>query len=217
MTVNNYFAGTYGVGSANEQDLVESNIIEMIQMAGYDFFYIPRTLFNPDDFFNEVPNSRFEAYHTLEMYIGNVTDFNGQGDLMSKFGLMVEDKIELICSRKRFYEETGVENPSEGDLIYFPLTKHLFEIDFVEDEPGQVASVGQFYSLSRLYTFVFQCTLFEYSYEDFTTGVTELDTALDSTTYTTPFEKNNVINNEANNYLDFSETNPFGETTTPDV
>ena len=99
MTVNKYFSGELGVGRASEQTLVESNIIEMIQFSGHNFLYIPRTLFNPDNFYNEVPNSKYEDYHTIEMYITNVTDFAGQGDLLSKFGLEVDDTVESAFSK----------------------------------------------------------------------------------------------------------------------
>jgi hypothetical protein len=214
MTTNSYFQNSgQGVGSNSERDLVESNIIEMIQLAGHDCFYIPRTIFNPDHFYHEVPSDKFETYSRIEMYVTNVTDFGGQGDYMSKFGLKVEDTVELVCSRFRFTEETGLDNPSEGDLIYFPLSKHLFQIDFVEDEPGNAGSVNQFYQLSRLYTFLFKCTLFDYSYEDFDTGLATIDTQFDSTTYEPKSKDNEIINTEADDVLDWSESNPFGRTT----
>jgi len=212
MVTNNYFQSGKGPGAKSEQDLAESNIVELIQLAGMDFYYIPRTIFNPDKFYQEVPNSKFEDYHVLEMYLTNVTDFGGQGDFMSKFGLQVNDTVDLVCSRKRFQEEVGIENPSEGDLIYLPLTRHLFEIDFVEDEPGNIANVQQFYSLSKLYTFCFKCSLYTYSYEDFDTGVAAIDNKLDDATFVPVFQKNTEINNEAKTALDFSESNPFGET-----
>ena len=214
MAVNEYFQNGVGPGTSSEQDLVESNIIEMIQMAGHDCYYIPRSMFSEDDFFQESPADKFEDYYLIEMYVNNVTDFGGQGDFLSKFGLNVDDTVEFICSRFRFREESGITNPSEGDLIYFPLSKHLFEIDFVEDEPGNAGSVGQFYSLSRLYTFLFKCSLYEYSYEDFETGITDLDTQFDPDTYEPEFKNNDAINTEAiDNALDFSESNPFGDTT----
>ena len=104
-------------------------------------------------------------------------------------------------------------NPSEGDLIYFPLSKHLFEIDFVEDEPGNAGSIGQFYSLSRLYTFLLKCTLFDYSYEDFDTGITDVDTQFDPDAYEPKSKNNDAINTEAKTVLDVTESNVFGDTT----
>lgn len=212
MAVNSYFQNGMGQGTSGEVSLVEDNIIELIQMAGFDFYYIPRTLFNEDKFFNEAPNSQYNDYFKFEMYIANAEDFGGQGDLFSKFGLQVDDTADIIFARKRFWEETGLENPSEGDLIYFPLSKHLFEIKFLEDEPGKIGSVGQFYSLSRLYTFCAVCSLYKYSYETFDTGIEEVDTQFNWEDYKPKTEKNSEIDTEAGDYLDFSEDNPFGVT-----
>ena len=58
--------------------------------------------------------------------------------------------------------------PNEGDLIYFPTTKHLFEIQFVEAEKP-------FYQLGKGYVWECQCELFEYSDEDLDTGIAEID------------------------------------------
>jgi len=213
MTTNKYFNNGSGLGTESEQDISEDNIIEVIQMAGHDVYYIPRTLFAEDKFFNEVTQEVFNDYHKIEMYINNITDFGGQGDYMSKFGLNVEDTVEFLVSRKRYLEETTIVNPSEGDLIYFPLSKHLFQIDFVEDEPGNAGSINQFYQLSRLYTFLLKCTLFDYSYEEFDTGIEILDDTFKPDTYTPKeYDRQEEINTEAEDTLDFSESNPFGTT-----
>ena len=80
-------------------------------------------------------------------------------------------------------EEGGLEGysittnrPTEGDLIYFPLVKKLFEIKFVEHE--QV-----FYQTGRLQTYDIRCELFEYSSEQIDTGISDIDSIEDN--YTT--------------------------------
>ena len=217
MTVNSYFNNGQGVGTESEQNLAEDNIIELIQMSGHECQYIPRSMFSEDAFYHEAPNDKFENAYTVEMYVNSVSDFGGQGDFMSKFGLQVEDQVEFLVSRKRFLAETSIVNPSEGDLIYFPLSKHLFEIDFVEDEPGNIGSINQFYSLGKLYTFLLKCTLFSFSYEQFDTGIDIIDTQFDADNYDVKQDDNELINEEArDNALDFSENNPFGTTTYED-
>jgi hypothetical protein len=76
-------------------------------------------------------------------------------------------------------EEGGLEGysittnrPTEGDLIYFPLVKKLFEIKFVEHE--QV-----FYQTGRLQTYDIRCELFEYSSEQIDTGISDIDSIED--------------------------------------
>lgn len=215
MTTNKYFNNGVGIGSPSEQDLAEGLIIELIQMSGHDFLFIPRDLFVEDELFREIPTETYSQYSKIEMYISNVTDFGGQGELFSKFGLEVDDTVDLVVSRKRFLQETGIVNPKSGDLIYFPLSKHLFEIKFVDDEPGSVSNLNHFYSLSKLYTYMFKCTLYRYSHDEFSTGIEDIDEQLNPDLFEDIGVKNHsdIIEDEASISLDWSEDNPFGETT----
>ena len=102
-------------------------------------------------------------------------DGKDKAKLLSKFGIRVEDKTTFIFSREKFkaqvddLETLNAEGrPNEGDLIWFPITKHLFEIKFVEVE-------RPFYQLGKNFVWECQCELFEYSDEEINTGITELD------------------------------------------
>lgn len=213
-TVNPWLNTGYSEGRSTEQDLMEDLIVEAIQINGSTFYYIPLTEFSKDDFFNEDPNPKFENYYPIEMYVNNGSGWSGSGHLLGKFGLSIKQTVDLLVARKRFKKITGLDHPNEGDLIYFPLSKSLFELSLSLDEPMEV---NQFYQLSKLYTWQLKCSLYEYSYETFTTGITELDTELDKDTYTTPFAKNVKIDDESeNNALSFSESNPFGTLTDDD-
>jgi hypothetical protein len=64
--------------------------------------------------------------------------------------------------------EIRQERPREGDLIYLPLSKALFEIRFVEHE-------SPFYQLSQFPTYELQCELFEYTAEKLETGIRDID------------------------------------------
>jgi hypothetical protein len=209
MATNKYFQRGKGVGSTSEQDLIEKTIIETIQMAGTDFNYILRDQVKQDRIFNEDPLAQFTGHYTIEMYVNNTTNFGGQGHLLDKFGLDVQDTIDLVVSKKRIFEELGRQDPQEGDLIYWPLTKSLFKINYVEDE------MEPYYMFSGLYVFNLKCSRFDFSYEDFDTGIKEVDDRMVGTVEI-PFEKNDDINDEANDILDFSEENPFGDVTEHD-
>ena len=91
-----------------------------------------------------------------------------------EFGLKIKRLLSFLF-RKKFEEKVddnatlNVEGrPNEGDLIWFPITKHLFEIKFVEVE-------RPFYQLGKGYVWECQCELFEYSDEEIDTGVAEID------------------------------------------
>ena len=162
-------------GSAQEQKFLENLVVESIEIYGQDIYYLPRTYVNRDTIFQEVENSRFTQALQVRAYVNNVEGWEGQGELLSKFGVRIEDKTTFIFSREKFTEKVddnatlNVEGrPNEGDLIWFPVTKHLFEIKFVEAE-------RPFYQLGKGFVWECQCELFEYSDEALDTGVTEID------------------------------------------
>ena len=80
--------------------------------------------------FGEDVLRKYETKYTVEMYIKDNQGFGSQGDLIQKFGLEIKDNMTLTVARSRFDEATNgtMQRPLEGDLIYFPLTKQLFQI-----------------------------------------------------------------------------------------
>ena len=162
-------------GSAQEQKFIENLVVESIEIYGQDIFYVPRTIVNKDTVFGEDSDTKFESAKAIRAYVNNVEGWEGQGELLSKFGVRIEDKTTFIFSRDKFKEHVddstvlNVEGrPNEGDLIWFPTTKHLFQIMFVEAEKP-------FYQLGKGYVWECQCELFEYSDEEIDTGITDLD------------------------------------------
>lgn len=204
MATNQY---TNWTTQTNEQDLINDLFAESIKFWGIDVNYIPRTLVKEDLLFNEDTMSSFESNTVIEMCVETTDNYGGNLDFIAKLGLQIDDELELIVSRKRFHEEMGTE-PKEGDLIYFPTGKALFEILFVENEQ-------QWYPLGTLPSYKLKTALFKYNQNNMNTGVPEVDefeNVLDlSDTGTDPFSNNDIIEAEADAILDFSEKNPFGD------
>jgi hypothetical protein len=173
MSKNPYFKH-----QQSEKNLIEDITIESIKIHGHDMVYIPRTLVGEDTIFGEDAISKFIDGNVIEMYIESVDGFQGEGDFISKFGLQIRDSIDLVVSKKRFeqalmYQSPTVSRPREGDLIYFPLSKGLFEIKFVEHE-------NPFYQLGSLYTYKLSCELFVYGNEALDTGYDQVDIVEDA-------------------------------------
>jgi len=170
MPRNVYFSQ----GTTPEKRLYEDITIEALKIYGHDVFYIPRTIVNTDAIFNEDALSKFGEAFQVEMYVENTDGFEGDGDLLSKFGVEVRDSMTLVLSTRRWeelvgrFQSTPEGRPQEGDLIYFPLVKGLFQISYVEDD-------SPFYQLSNLPTFKLTCELFEYGNEAIDTGIVEVD------------------------------------------
>lgn len=176
MATNVYFSQKVKA----EQDLYEDIVIESLKMYGQDVYYLPREVVNEDSILGEDIESVFSDAYIIEMYIANVDGFEGDGNLLSKFGVEIRDQANFIVSKKRWNQYIGTRSsgtlgnirPGEGDLIYLPLSKSLFEIRFVEHE-------SPFYQLSNLPTYTLQCELFEYSGEQIQTGISDIDTAME--------------------------------------
>lgn len=202
-----------------EQRLIEDLIIESIRIYGLDVWYMPRTLGALDDLLNEDDLPVFNSAYMVEMYVKNVEGFEGDGDFLSKFGLQIRDSMTLTISMRKFTEDVGAYDdqvrPREGDLIYFPLNRKIFQVKHVEHE-------AIFYQMGALQTYDLRVELFEYSNELFSTGVAEIDTLLDKYKTTAnntiqgiesidPLADNFTIETEADGILDFTEENPFGD------
>ena len=178
MPRNVYFSQ----GTTGEQNLYEDITIEGLKIYGHDAYYIPRKIVNEDSLFNEDQLSSFGSSYMIEAYVANVDGYEGEGDLLSKFGLEIKDQVTLVIANRRWeqligrhvasdtdLDRTVTRRPMEGDLIYLPFAKGLFEITFVEAE-------DPFYQLQNLPTFQLKCELFKYSGEDIDTGVDIIDT-----------------------------------------
>jgi hypothetical protein len=170
-TTNVYFSH----GTRNEQYLVEDLIIESLRIYGQEVFYIPRTLVSKDNVLGEDRLSEFKSAFPVEMYFENVDNFAGQGAFIQKFGLMMEQSATLVVARRRWEQFIGrygvtilPSRPCEGDLIYFPLSKGLFEVKFVQHQ-------DPFYQLGKLYVYKLQVELFQYSSERIDTGLSAVD------------------------------------------
>ena len=162
-------------GFKPEQLLYEDLIIEAVKIYGQDLYYMPRDLVNIDSVFKEDPVSSFNSSYRVEMYVENNDGFDGEGDLFSKFGVEIRDSVTLIMAKRRWNEtvrkydnEIDTDRPSEGDLIYTPFAKKLFQIMHVEHEQP-------FYQLNNLPVYKLRCELFDYNDEDIDTGNAEID------------------------------------------
>jgi len=99
MSTNRYFNH---FSYAREQDFVEDLIIESTKIYGHDVKYLPRTIVDRDDLYGEDRLSTFNAAAEVEVYIKNVDAFEGEGTILSRFGLEMRDEITFTIARKRW-------------------------------------------------------------------------------------------------------------------
>ena len=182
MPVNHYFQDGNGIGNRAEQTLHEDLIIEGLRMYGHDVYYLPRTLVNKDIILGEDVASKFKSAFPIEAYFETSEGFAGQQEIINKFGLEIREDTTFMISKRRFGDLVDSRTalikegrPNEGDILYLPLMNSFFEIQFVEDQQP-------FFQLGNLPVYKLRVTRWEYSSEEISTGVGEIDAAED--TYT---------------------------------
>ena len=177
---NNYNA-------SQEQRLIEDLIVESIKIMGFDAFYLPNDNDAARDLlYGEDPVKKFKSAFPLEMYLSSdPTDYIGQKDLFSKFGLEIKDDVNVLVSRRSFQQrvpQNTFTRPREGDLVYIPFlngTGELFEIKFAEQSKD-------FHTLGRKQPYFYELSLekYKYSQELLETGVADIDSVVTNNAYT---------------------------------
>ena len=115
-----------------------------------------------------VSKTRFQE-KTKQIQIETGTDSTSSGSIQLESGTITESAL----AGEIFYilnesDATDADRPLEGDAIYHPVLKKLFEINFVDhDEP--------FHQLDNNPVYKMRCRLFDYGSEALDTGITEID------------------------------------------
>ena len=193
-STNPYFTAT--TGYTGEQNLIDNLVIEQIAIYGIDLLYMPRENLNLDTLLHESPESAFSTALSIPMYIKSFDGYDNSMEMLTKFGVRSSDELTLVMSRSQWTAFYGPyvksiynadsgrpledlnnplrgeisRRPKEGDVIFFPYDGGLFEVKYVQfDQP--------FYQLGKGYVFELQCEKFEYSGEQFNTGIDQIDSA----------------------------------------
>ena len=97
MTLNPFFLQE---NSLTEQGLVQDLINEQLRMYGVECHYIPREFVTQGTVIKEVIESKFDSAYPLEAYVDNFDGYEGQGTLLSKFGITPTTELNLTISRE---------------------------------------------------------------------------------------------------------------------
>jgi len=186
MGINQYF-NNYGKSAQPEQRVIEDLIVESIKIMGFEAYYLPNDNDSARDLiYGEDPVKKFGSAFPLEMYLSSdPTDYIGQRDVFSKFGLEIKDDVNVMVSRRSFQErvpQNTFTRPREGDLVYVPFLNgvgELFEIKFTEHNKD-------FNMLGKKYPYFYELVLekFKYSQEFIATGIDEIDSVVTNNAYT---------------------------------
>lgn len=172
----------------SDQRVIEDLIVESIKIMGFDAYYLPNDNDAARDLlFGEDPVKKFQTAFPLEMYLSSATEYGGEREFFSKFGLEIKNNVNVILSKRTFGERTPghLIRPREGDLVYVPFLNgqgELFEIKFVNH-------TKDFFQLGRKYPYFYELELekFKYSHELIDTGIPDIDVVATDNSYTLSF------------------------------
>jgi len=158
-----------------------------------------------------VSKTRFQE-KTKQLQIEAATDSTSSGSIQLESGTLSTSKLE----GEIFYiinetDATDADRPFEGDAIYHPILKKMFEINFVDhDDP--------FHQLDNNPVYKMRCRLFDYGSEELSTGITAIDAISDalsivSSEYQITLERPSIVGGPIT--LDFGDFD-FSSNTTLD-
>ena len=118
-----------------------------------------------------------ELTKQITIEAGTSADVDGTGDveeggsILLEAGTLAETSTDLEGSDFYIISETDAtdsDRPYEGDAIYHPILKKMFQVNFVDhDEP--------FFQLDNNPVYKLRCRLFDYASEELDTGIDDID------------------------------------------
>ena len=115
---------------------------------------------------------------TKQITIESGTDSEEGGSILLEAGTLAAITTDLEGSDFYIVSETDAtdsDRPFEGDAIYHPILKKMFQVNFVDhDEP--------FFQLDNNPVYKLRCRLFDYSSEELNTGIDTIDAIEDALT-----------------------------------
>ena len=118
-----------------------------------------------------VAKHRFQEL-TKQFTIEDGTDTTG-GSILIESGTIDNLDNAVVFEGSDFYllnetDATDSDRPLEGDLVFHPIMKKLFQVNFVDhDQP--------FHQLDNNPVYKLQCRTFDYSSERLDTGISDID------------------------------------------
>ena len=144
-----------------------------------------------------VSKTKFQE-KTKQIQLESGTDSPESGSVQLESGTVTDSTISYILNET---DATDSDRPFEGDAIYHPVLKKLFQINFVDhDDPFNQLDSNPVYKM--------RCRLFDYSSDKLNTGITEIDAisddlSVDSSEFQFTLERSSIIGNSLS--LDFED------------
>jgi len=141
-------------GPNGESRFFEKILKEAVHVFGDDFQYIVVQQKAADMVFGEYLKLIMSTAIDMILFQEEKDNWGGSGIVFSSIGASITDAMTLYGA-KSYFEGLNV-TPKIGDLIFFPKTKRLFEVQFIEDE-------SPFYPLGDSVCWFLKCELYAHN------------------------------------------------------
>lgn len=164
----------------NEYNLSGKLTAEFIDIYGLEVSYVKTEKVNPDVILGEFTHLRANDNDVfrVNVYPENTAGFDNNNDILSKFGILNFDSINLFISSTsmgRLYPD-GFVQKGHGDIIALPSGK-VFEITDIE---SQVMGLNNMYTYdNQKNVFMLKCKPFNYNRDEIITSDINLGSLAD--------------------------------------
>ena len=166
--------------------LKRKHIDNFIGQYGIDIKFFPKTLNDLDKLFGEDPTSSLDSVYDLTVYFDNVDSFNLGNEAFGLGGFTSTYTWSLYIEQQRFTNETEINEPLIGDIVFIPTINKWFEITYVNPR-------SEFFTHGKLYVYKMEIKEWQYSGEDINVSDDEI-TLPDDSNYVEP--DNDVIDQQ---------------------
>jgi hypothetical protein len=166
MTINNLTAFV----DIDAQNMYKQLADDIIQAVGTDFYYLPKERLDVDAFLREDIHRVFKNAYIIEGYVKNKEQYVHTINAQAKYGMDYREYITLCITKNRFHQVLPIEfaRPRTGDLIYSPVYKGVFTINYTEHEMP-------FYQLQQLTFYELYLERYVYNQDTIETGIAVVD------------------------------------------
>jgi len=143
-----------------------------------------------------VAKHRFQEL-TKQFTIEDATDTDSGGSILLETDTIDMSGDAVTFEGSDFYllsetDATDADRPLEGDLVFHPVLKKLFEVNYVND-------IEPYYQLDNNPVYKLSCRTFDYSSERLDTGISAVDAiedalSVDTLVYQITLEQSSAVN-----------------------
>lgn len=189
--------------TSSESTLFYNATDEGINMFGIPLKYLRAVNKNKDEILGEFQHQIYDQSTVYDIYgmLENKISFDG-GDLYSKFGIAMQDSMNIFVSGKTF-DDLDFQ-PVAGDIVYWSASNAALEVIRADNETEE----SGFYTGGTTMAWKLVTRKYTYDSDIFSTGIEKIDETIENLKLNDA-EIPTQIDDAINSILDSDEKSPW--------